>query len=90
VVQERLAKKHIEDPLARGKGPGLSGVTRPGAWLLREISYDGLQRGLGENLLASRYLSKTTRVVDGSLHLYRSLTFRIYIMYLGCVLTFLA
>ena len=51
---------------------------------------EGLQRGLGGGLHASRYLGKNTGVGDGSLHLYRSLTFRIYIMYLGCVLTFLA
>ena len=44
---------------------------------------EGLQRGLGRSLRASRYLSKNTRVVDGSLHISTLLiSFRIYIDYI--------
>ena len=35
--------------------------------------YEGLQRGLGGSLRASRYLGKNTGVVDGSLHISTSL-----------------
>ena len=43
---------------------------------------EGLQRGLGESLRASRYLGKNTGVVDGSLHISTLLfSFRIYIDY---------
>jgi hypothetical protein len=49
--------------------------------LNRELGpYEGLQRGLGGSLRASRYLGKNTRVVDRSLHLYLIFTFRIYIV----------
>ena len=51
----------------------IHGVTRLGAWPLRGISYEGLQRGLGGSLRASRYLGKNTRVVNGILHLYLAL-----------------
>ena len=44
----------------------IHGVTRLGAWPLRGIPCEGLQQGLGGSLRASRYLSKNTRVVDGS------------------------
>ena len=43
---------------------------------------EGLQRGLGGSLHASRYLGKNTRVVDGSLHISTLLfSFCIYIDY---------
>ena len=71
-----LAGRHTGDPLARGEGPGLS-TELPD----RELGpCEGLQRGLGGSLRASRYLGKNTRVVDGSLHISTLLfSFRIYI-----------
>ena len=51
---------------------------------------EGLQRGLGESLRASRYLGKNTRVVDESLHLYLIFTFCIYIVTKVVCFTFLA
>ena len=63
------------DPLARGEGPELS-TELPD----QELGpCEGLQRGLGRSLCASRYLGKNTRVVDGSLHLYLIFTFCIHI-----------
>ena len=44
-------------------------VTRSGAWPLQGIPYEGLQRGLGGSLRASRYLGKNTGVIDGRLHI---------------------
>ena len=65
---------------AWGRPEAIHGVTRLGAWPLRGIPCEGLQRGLGESLHASRYLSKNTRVIDGSLHIFTLLfSFRIYI-----------
>ena len=59
----------------------IHGVTQPGAWPLRRISCEGLQRGLGGSLRASRYLGKNTGVIDGSLHISTLLfSFRIYII----------
>ena len=47
---------------------------------------EGLQRGLGESLRASRYLGKNTGVIDGSLHISTLLfSFRIYIV---CITSF--
>ena len=71
-----------------GRPEAIHGVTRPGAWPLRGIPYEGLQRGLGESLRASRYLGKNTRVVDGSLHISTlPFSFRIYI---DCITPFAA
>ena len=50
---------------------------------MQGIPCEGLQRGLGESLRASRYLSKNIRVVDGSLHISTLLfSFHIYIDYI--------
>ena len=74
-IRERLAGRHTKDPLAHGEGLGLS-TELPD----RELGpCEGLQRGLGERLSASRYFGKNNRVVDGSLHLYLIFTFCIYI-----------
>ena len=68
---------------AWGRPEAIHGLTRPGAWPLRGIPCEGLQRGLEGSLRASRYLSKNTRVVDGSLHISTLLfSFRIYIDYI--------
>ena len=66
-----------------GRPKAIHGVTRLGAWPLRGIPYEGLQRELGESLRASRYLGKNTRVIDESLHISNLLfSFRIYIGYI--------
>ena len=76
-----------ETHLRVGKARAIHGVTRPGAWPLRGIPYEGLQRGLGASLRASRYLGKNTGVVDESLHISTLLfSFRIYIAILVCAL----
>ena len=73
-IRERLVRKaHRRPTCAWGRPEAIHGVTRSGAWPLRGIPYEGLQRELGGSLRASRYLSKNTGVVDGSLHLYRPL-----------------
>ena len=62
-IRERLAGRHVGDPLAFGEGSTLSTE-------LTDIELgpcEGLQRGLGGSLHASRYLSKNTRVIDESL-----------------------
>ena len=81
-IQERLAGRHVGDPLACGEGPRLS-TELPD----RKLGpCEGLQRGLGEILRASRYLGKNTRVVDGSLHISTSLfSFRTYIDYITSI-----
>ena len=77
-IRERLARRHVGDPLARGEGPRLS-TELPD----RELGpCEGLQQGLGGSLHASRYLGKNTGVVDGSLHISTLLfSFHIYIDY---------
>ena len=86
---EACRKAHRRPTCAWGRPGAIHGVTRPGAWPLRGIPCEGLQRGLGGSLSASRYLGKNTGVVDGSLHISTLLfTFRIYTPYLGCVLYF--
>ena len=75
---EACWKAHWRPTCAWGRPEAIYGVTRPRAWPLREIPCEGLQRGLRESLSASRHLGKKIRVVDGSLHLYRPFTFRIY------------
>jgi hypothetical protein len=77
VVQERLARRHIGDPLACGESPRLS-IELPDPEL---GPYEGLQEGLGGNLSASRYLGKNAGVVDGSLHLYLIFSFHIYLVF---------
>ena len=48
-IRERLAGRHVRDPLARGEGPRLS-MELPD----RELGpYEGLQRGLGGSLRTS-------------------------------------
>ena len=54
---------------AWGRPEAIHGITRPGAWPLQGIPCEGLQRGLGGSLCASRYLGKNTEVVDESLHI---------------------
>ena len=85
-IWERLAERHVGDPLAHGEGPRLS-TELPD----QELGpCKGLQRGLGESLRASRYLGKNTGVVDGSLHISILLfSFRIYIVVLVVCFTFL-
>jgi hypothetical protein len=68
----------------------IHGVTRLGAWPLRGLPCEGLQRGLGRSLCASRYLSKNTRVVNGSLHLYLILASIFTLQSWLCGLPFLA
>ena len=64
-IWERLAERYVKNPLARGKSPRLS-TELPD----RKLGpCDGLQRGLGRSLRASRYLDKNTEVVDESLHI---------------------
>ena len=80
-IRERLAERHVGNPLVRGEGPRLS-TELPDRELspLRGIPCEGLQRGLEESLLVSRYLGKNTGVIDGSLHISTLLfNFRIYI-----------
>ena len=81
-IGERLAERHVEDPLACVEGPRLS-TELPD----RELGpCEGLQRGLGGSLRASRHLGKNTEVVDGSLHISTLLfSFHIYIV---CINTF--
>jgi hypothetical protein len=77
---EACQKAHRRPTCAWGRPEAINGVTRPGAWPLRGILCEELQRGLGGSLSASQYLGKNTRVVDRSLHLYLIFTFRIYIV----------
>ena len=76
-IRERLARRHVGDPLARGESPRLS-TELPD----RELGpCEGLQRGLGGSLRASRYLGKNTRVINGSLYISTLLfSFCIYII----------
>ena len=87
---EACRKAHRRPTCEWGRPGAIHGVTRPGAWPLQGIPCEGLQRGLGGSLSASRYLGKNTGVVDGSLHLFRSFTFRIYFAILVVSFTFLA
>ena len=83
-IRERLARRHVGDPLAHGEGPRLS-TELPDRELdsLRGIPCEGLQRGLGGSLRTSQYLGKNTRVIDGSLHISTLLfSFCIYIDYI--------
>ena len=78
--EEACRKARRRSTCAWGRPEAIHGVNRLGAWPLRGIPCEGLQRGLGRSLRASRYLSKNTRVVDGSLHISTLLfSFRIYI-----------
>ena len=83
-------KAHQRPTCAWGRPGAIHRVARPGAWPLRGIPCEGLQQELGGSLSASRYLSKNTRVVDVSLHLYLIFTFRIYIANLVVCFTSLA
>ena len=75
VLPEGTSETHLCVGKARGYPQSYPTV----AWPLRGIPYEGLQRGLGGSLSASRYLGKNTGVVDESLHPYLTLSFRIYI-----------
>ena len=78
---EACRKARRRPTCAWGRPKAIHGVTRLGAWPLRGIPCEGLQRGLGGSLRASRYLGKNTGVVDRSLHISILLfTFRIYIV----------
>ena len=80
---ETCRKAHRRPTCAWGRPEAIHGVTRPGAWPLRGIPCEGLQRGLGGSLCASRYLGKNTGVIDGSLHISTLLfSFCIYIDYI--------
>ena len=80
---EACRKAHRRPTCAWGRPEAIHGVTRPGAWPLRGIPCEGLQRGLGGSLRASRYLGKNIRVMDRSLHISTLLfSFRIYIDYI--------
>ena len=84
-IRERLAGRHVGDPLACGEGPRLS-TELPD----RELGLcKGIQQGLGRSFSASRYLGKNTGVVDVSLHLYLIFSFRIYLASLVVCFTFL-
>ena len=77
---EACRKARRRPTCAWGRPEAIHRVTRLGAWPLQGIPCEGLQRGLGGSLRASRYLGKNTRVVDGSLHISTLLlSFRIYI-----------
>ena len=69
-----------------GRPGAIHGVTRLGAWPLRGIPCERLQQGLGESLRASRYLSKNTRVIGGSLHI-STLLFS-FCIYIDCITPF--
>jgi hypothetical protein len=84
---EACRKIHQRPTCAWGRPGAIHGVTRPGAWPLREIPCEGLQRGLGESLSASRYLDKNTGVVNGSLHLYLIFTLRTLLPWLSVLLS---
>ena len=78
---EACRKAHQRPTCAWGRPEAIHRVTRLGAWPLRGIPCEGLQRGLGGSLRASRYLGKNTGVIDGSLHISTLLfSFRIYIV----------
>ena len=62
---EACQKARQRPTCAWGRPKAIHGVTRPGAWPLRGIPCEGLQRGLGGSLHASRHLNKNTGVVDG-------------------------
>ena len=82
-LEEACQKAHWRPTCAWGRPGAIHGVTRPGAWPLQGIPCEGLQRGLGGSLRASRYLGKNTGVIDGSLHISTLLfSFRIYIAYI--------
>ena len=82
--EEACRKTHQRPTCAWGRPRAIYGVVRPGAWPLRWIPCEGLQRGLGGSLRVSRYLSKNTGVVNGSLHIFTLLfSFRIYIGYIS-------
>ena len=84
---EACRKAHRRPTYAWGRPGAIHRVSQLGAWPLQGIPYEGLQRGLEGSLHASRYLSKNTRVVDGSLHISTLLfSFRIYIAIFVCAL----
>ena len=84
--REACQEAHRRPTCAWERPGAIHEVTRPGAWPLRGIPCEGLQRGLGGSLRASRYLDKNTGVVIRSLHISTLLfSFNIYIV---CVTPF--
>jgi hypothetical protein len=80
--EERSEKRHFRDTLARGEGPVLSTELHD-----RELGpCKWLQRGLGVSLHASRYLGKNTGIIKWEFASLWPFTFRIYIVYIGCML----
>jgi hypothetical protein len=77
---EACWKAHRRPTCAWGRTGAIHRVTQLGAWPLRGIPCEGLQRGLGGSLSASQYLGKNTRVIDGSLHI-STLLFTFHILY---------
>ena len=84
--RETYRKARQRPTCAWGRAGAIHGVTRLGAWPLRGIPCEGLQRGLGGSLRASRYLGKNTEVIDGSLHI-STLLFSFHI-YINCITPF--
>jgi hypothetical protein len=85
-----LSKGTPETHLHVGKAQGYPRSYPIGSLALARDSLRGAQQGLGGSLSASRYLDKNTRVIDGSLHLYLIITFRIYFSTLVMFFIFLA
>ena len=80
---EACRKARRRPTCAWGRPEAIHGVTQLGAWPLRGIPCEGLQRGLGGSLRTSRYLGKNTKVINRSLHFSTLLfSFRIYIGYI--------
>jgi hypothetical protein len=75
---EACWKAHRRLTCTWGRPKVIHRVTQLGASSLQGLPCEGLQRGLGEILHASRYLGKNTRVIDGSLHLYLIFSFHLY------------
>ena len=65
-IRERLARRHVGDPLARGEGPRLS-TELPDQEL---VPCEGLQRGLGE---ARVLLDTSIKIPESSIGVYISL-----------------
>ena len=87
-IRERLAGRHIGDPLTHGEGLRLHGVTRLGAWPLRGIPCEGLQRGLGE---ACVLLDTSVKILESSTGICISLPYylaSVFILQSWCVLYF--
>ena len=79
-IRERLAGRHVGDPLAHGEGPRLSTELPDQELGPCGDSLRGAPTRTRGSLRASRYLGKNTRVIDESLLISTLLfSFRIYI-----------